>query len=207
MPRNIFSFIFIPILVLTVHTLAQKTRKKLAKPKAQDNVQTPGTFDRLIYWIILVIAVLSTILMGLGWIMGEREMAIVFSVLTLAFWGIIALLKREYNMSYQENEAYFVLNAKGKEYKVYYEDIIDWAPSLNEIQLLDQTKEDKKYIRVNISMLHPEILLRRIVEMTFAGKFQHEKLMDLEDPNREYELVQFLDSYNYSHLVEDYVKQ
>ena len=56
-------------------------------------------------------------------------------------------------------------------------------------------------------MLSPKILLRKIVEMTFEGKFYRAEDDYSEDPTRQYEIVNFLTSNNYGDLVEDYVDQ
>ena len=209
MNENFFRFILIPLIVLTVSVLARFIRNKFAKPKYEDNIQKPGKFDGCLQRIIQTITVISGIFAVLGLIAGEMEMGIVFSVMTLIFLGIIFLLKREYNLTYEENEEYFVLNHKNKEHKVYYENIVDWLPSFNEISILDKTKEDQKYIKVNVAMIKPEILLRKIAEMTFDGKFPHRNHLDPNDPDpmREHEIINFLNGYDYGYLVEDLESQ
>ena len=101
MNRNIFTFIFIPIIVLTMMTIMKIVRNKLAKPNLKNNLQKPGIFDHFILKLITGLAILSGLLTGFGLFIQETEMTIVFSIMTLIFVGIALLLKREYNISYQ----------------------------------------------------------------------------------------------------------
>jgi hypothetical protein len=189
-----------------VGTIAQYTRKKLARPAYEEGdknkIQKPGRFDNGILRLIQGLTIITAIFAVMGWIAGEMEMGIAFSVLTLVFGGVILLLKREYNMSYQENEEYFIYKHKNKEYTVYYENIVDWLPGYNEIQILDETNKDRKYIKVNVAMLKPEILLQKLLEMTYEGKFMTPNPVDPNDSKREDELAVFLNQYNYGYLVE-----
>lgn len=207
MNRNIFTFIFIPIIVLTMMTIMKIVRNKLAKPNLKNNLQKPGIFDHFILKLITGLAILSGLLTGFGLFIQETEMTIVFSIMTLIFVGIALLLKREYNISYQENDTFFILNSKGKEYKVYYENIVDWEPSFNQIRILDETKQDGKYIDVNIAMLKPEKLLINILNMTFSGKFASSNDYSLDDSMRTNEIVDFLKNNNYAYLLDDNMKQ
>ncbi len=203
MDPRLITYIVIPIAVLTTMTLARKLRNKLAKPDVKENVQTPGRFERINLWVIRIIGVFTGLFTLLGAIAGEMEMTLVFLVLTLVFMGAVWLIKREYNMTYQENDEFFILHSKGKEYKVYYENIVDWLPGLNEIQLLDKTREEGDYVRVNVSIFHPEILLKQLVEMTFEGKFHNVGYFHQDqDPHREAELLSFLEQHDYGHLME-----
>jgi len=203
MNGNLFRFVLVPLIIVTVSVLARLTRDKLAKPKYDSSVQRPGKFDGCILRIIQGLAIFTGIFALFGLIINEPVMTMVFFVLTIAFAGIIFLLKREYNLSYEENSEYFVLNHKNKEYKVFYEDIVDWRPSFNEISILDKTREDQKYIKVNIAMVKPEILLRKIAEMTFNGRFPRQNHLESTDPMREQEINNFLNGYNYGYLMDD----
>lgn len=204
MDTTFLRFIAIPIIIIVLSSLARVVRNKWVKPKTEGDVQKPGRFDGCLVKIIQGVTVFAAIFAVIGFIGGEMEMGIVFSVMALIFGGIVLLLKREYNISYQENNEYFVLNHKNQEYKVFYENIVDWIPSYNEISILDKTKEDQKYIRVNVSMVRPEILLSKIADMTFDGQFtQVNNPIDPNDPTREYELIHFLDRYNYGYLIEE----
>lgn len=205
MNSDFFRFVLIPLIIIIVASGARFVRYRLAKPKTESGVQKPGRFDSCLLRIIQAIAIFSGIFAAMGLIAGEMEMGIVFSVLTLIFIGVILLLKREYNLSYQENEDYFILEHKGKTDKVYYKNIVDWLPSYNEIEIWDETQADRKYIKVNIAMIKPEILLRKIAEMTFAGRFA--VLTDPNDPKREQELINFYQNNNYAYLIEDYLEE
>lgn len=81
-------------------------------------------------------------------------MALVFGVLAVVLLASVVLLKRVYNTSYEENFEYFILTSGNKKEQIFYDDIIDWQPLFNEIKILDKTKSDKKYIRVNIKFLN-----------------------------------------------------
>lgn len=202
-----FRFVFIPILILIIYWMTSAIRNRLAKPKYKEDVQTPGLFDNFLLKLLTFLAIFSALLTVLGFFIQETEMTIAFLVLTVIFTLIVMFLKRQYDISYQENPEYFILKAQQKEYKVFYENIVDWQPSFNEIRILDETNSDNKYIRVNIAMLKPEILLRNIAEMTFEGKFYSFEDEYFEDPTREYQITNFLIENNYGYLIEDYVEE
>src|SRR5699024_12275748 len=95
--------------------------------------------------------------------------------------------------SYEENFEYFILICRNKENQVFYENIIDWQPSFNEIKILDKTKSDKKYIRVNIKFFKPEIMLRKMADMAFDGKLN---TINTEETNRKNNTIYYLvDTY------------
>lgn len=206
MNDNIFSFILIPLVVFIVSLVARYIRHKLAEPKFDEGVQKPGGFDRFLLYFITLLAFFSVLFTALGFMMQETEMGIVFLFLTLIFVGIVLLLRREYNIAYRETEEYFILNRKNEEFKVYYENIIDWQPAFNEIWILDKSRADDSYVKVNIAMLKPEILLQRIIEMTAAGKFQQRNNLP-GDPRRQTEIVNHLIQHHYGHLVKDYIEK
>lgn len=202
MNNNLFSFLLIPLIIFIVSLIARWIRQKFAQPESQNGIQKPGGFDRLILNFIIFLTFFSAFFTILGFLMQEREMTIAFLVLTLIFIGIVILLRREYNMSYQETADYFLLKAKNKEYKVYYDNIIDWQPAMNEIWVLDKSRSDRKYVKVNIAMLKPEILLQNILDLTEAGRFEEPGNLD-EDPQRKNEIINYLIQYNYQYLIED----
>ena len=195
MPTYIISAIIIFILTFVVRWF----RGRHVKPTVTDGIQKPGGFDRLIIYIITGITILIGLLAILGVATQNTEMAVVCSDITLIFVGVNFWIRHEYNLTYEENDEYFIATIKGKKYKVYYHHIVDWQPGYNEILIFDQTKEEE-YIKVNISIFKPIILLKKIADMTFEGKFIED---DTKDATREYELVQFYKSYNYSFLIED----
>lgn len=75
---------------------------------------------------------------------------------------------------------------------------------MNEIAILDPTNDPAQYIKVNISIFKPEILLAKIAEKTANGHFVNTERSSLEDPNRKQELVNFYHYYGYEDLLKDY---
>ena len=202
------TYILILIIIFVLSFLARAARNHFVKPKvASDGVQTPGGFDRLLLNLIIGLTVFAGLMAILGAIMRETEMLIVFAVLTVIFLAILIWLRYEYKMTYQENDDFFIYTHKKKEYKVYYDNIDNWAQGHNEIKISDETQPDKKFIRVNIAMIKPNILMRKIADMTFAGKFEASGGIDHSDPKRQHEILNFLVQNGYGHLLKDYVKQ
>lgn len=202
------TYIFIPIIILILSLLSRTVRNRFVKPKvASDGVQTPGGFDRFLLNLITGLTIFAGLMAILGAIMREAEMSIVLAVLTVIFLAILMWLRYEYKMTYQENDDFFIYTHKKKEYKVYYDNIDNWAQGHNEIKISDETQPDKKFIRVNIAMIKPNILMRKIADMTFSGKFEASGGIDHSDPKRQHEILNFLIQNGYGHLVKDYVKQ
>ena len=172
--------------------------------KYNNKIQKPGKFYKFLLSFFIVIDVFLLLLAALGIFMNDKIIALAFGGLGLFLLAIVLFLKRTYNTSYQENADCFILKTKNKEYHVFYENIIDWQPSLNELTVLDNTRSDNKYVRVNMKFFKPEILLRKIVEMTFNGKFS---TSNPEDPNREVETVNYLVNNRYGYLIEDYLEK
>lgn len=204
MNESIVRWLVIPGIIFILFSIGQYLRRKIVKPSYKNDIQTPGKFDNCLLTIIKVITIIPFTVMLLGLITKESEMATVGAVLSLIFIGLIYFLKREYDMSYQENEEFFILKAKKKETKVFYDDIVDWQAGMNEISLLDGTNNSQKWVKVNISMLKPEILLKKIAKKTFDGQFSATDSSSLEDPNREQELINFYHFYGYDYLLDDY---
>ena len=207
MNNNIFAFLIMPAFVFITYLIVSYIRNKIYKPNYENNVQKPGKLERFIVKFLMFLEGFVIIFAVLGILMGEMEMALVFGGLALIFLIIIIFLKRAHDTSYQENDEYFILQTGKKEDRVFYKNIIDWQPSFNEIAILDQTKPDKEYIRVNIKIFKPEILLRKIAEMAFDGKFNNLDPASIEDQNREIETVHYLVNNQYGYLVEDYIKE
>lgn len=205
--NSILRFIIIPLLVVIISLIVRYIRDKIYQPKYEDKVQKPGQLEGCIVKVLSLITIFTLFFALLGFFMKEIEMAIVFGCLSLLFLFIIIILKRAHDTSYQENDEYFILTVRNKEYQVFYENIIDWQPAYNEIALLDKTNPDEAYIKVNLKIFKPEILLRKIADMAFAGKFHSLEQKYLDDPNREVETVNYLVNNNYGYLVEDYVQE
>ena len=182
-------------------------RNKIYKPKYEGNVQKPGTLERIIMKVFIVLDVLVLFFTILGIAMGELEMAIVFGILTLVFLIITFILKRGQDISYEETEEYFIARAGKKEEKVFYNEITGWAPSNNEIEVITQSKGNQKPVRVNLLIFEPEILLRQLADRAFAGKFDHWDLTEEEKYDQRIALIDYLIKYQYGYLVDDYIKQ
>lgn len=172
------------------------------KPKYENKVQRPGKFQKFIMYLLMFVGVFSLFVSVAGFLAKVTEMALAFGVIAVVILASVILLKRAYNTSYEENFEYFILISGNKENQVFYENIIDWQPSFNEIKILDKTKSDKKYIRVNIKFFKPEILLRKMADMAFDGKFN---TINPKDPNRKIDTVYYLVDNRYGYLVGDYV--
>lgn len=207
MNNNIFSYVVFPLFILSVYWLANLARKKLVKPKLDDRVQTPGGFDKFLLYLITFIAVFSAFFSILGFMMQETEMGTVFLVLTLIFLAIVLYLRRKYDISYQENNEYFIWTEQRKEYKVFYENIVDWQPYNNEIKIFDETHPENDYIHVNVAMIRPEIMLQKVAEMTLEGKFDGSNNKHLDESWRKNEIINFLSQNNYGHLVNDLLEE
>lgn len=199
--------LLIPALVIIISLIVNYIRDKIYKPKYEGKVQKPGKLEGCIMKILIVLDIFSISFSVMGIFMKETEMAIVFACLALLFLFAIILLKHAHDTSYQENTEYFILKVKNKEYQVFYDNIVDWQPSYNEIAILDKTNPDEGYIKVNIKIFKPEILLRKIADMTFEGKFRSQDQKYFQDPNREVETVNYLVNHNYKYLVEDYIQK
>lgn len=190
--------------MLGVFISVRLLRRKVYKPEYEKNVQRPGKWERTILVIITIITIIAILGAVMGILTQVTEMALVFGGMALFFGLIILVLKRAYNTSYQENEKYFILKTHNQEYKVFYENIIDWRPSYNEISIMDATQSEGKYIRVNIKIFKPEILLRNIADMAFEEKFSTE---DRNDPYKKAETIHYIANYGYGYLVEDYLEK
>lgn len=204
MNSGIFTFIIIPVIVFVTFVLVRFIRHKVYKPKYEDNVQKPGRLERAIVAFLMFLNCIVILGAISGILMKETEMAIVFGVLALIFLISIIILQRAHNTSYQENSEYFILKSNNKEYQVFYENIIDWQPAYNEISVLDASRIDGKYIRVNIRMFKPEILLRKITDMAFDEKF---KGPNADDPYKKAETVYYIANNGYGYLMEDYLEK
>lgn len=207
MQNNFLRYLLIAVIVTVVSFGVRFVRHKLYKPKYEDNVQKPGKLETFIANFLLVLGVFLLLLTIAGLLMQEMEMVLVMGAITLIYFALVFVLKRAHDTSYQENEEYFILTVQKKEYKVFYEDITDWQPFYNEIGVFDKTQPEKDYIRVNIKIFKPEILLRKIADMAVEGKFDGTSEIFLENQDRTEETINYIVNNRYGYLVDDYVKQ
>lgn len=177
---------------------------KMYQYETENRVQRPGKLQKLTMVSLIALDSFLILFTIMGVSMGEREMTLVFGGLAFFFLVIILFLKRAYNTSYLENNEYFILRVRNEEYQVFYDDIIDWKPSFNEIAIVDRAKPNQKYIRVNIRFFRPEILLRTVADMAFEGKFDNMNQTD-QFESKKINTVYYLVDNHYGYLVEDYV--
>lgn len=207
MNDKMLTFFIITLTTIVISVIARYIRNKVYKPKYENGVQKPGKLEGFIITILILIATLLALMAVLGVSMKETEMAIVSGVLALFLFAIIVLLKQALKVSYQENTDYFILKSKNKEYQVFYENIVDWQPALNEIAILDKSRTDEKYVKINIKLFKPEILLRKIADRTFEGKLYSSDKDYLEGASKETEIVCYLVNNNYGYLIKDYIEE
>ena len=206
MNDRILTFVIITLTTVILSSLARYIRNKIYKPKYENGVQKPGKLEGCLLKFLILIAVLLAMMAALGVSINDTEMAIVSGVFALIVFAIIILLKQAYSISYQENEEYFILKSRNKEVQVFYENIVDWQPSFNEIAILDKSKADEKYVKINIKLFKPEILLRKIADRTFDGKMYSLNKDYLEGASKEKEIVRYLVNNNYGYLIKDYIE-
>lgn len=202
----LISFITFVVLAFIVPRILTYWRKNYKQPKYSTKKQTPGKFNPFITKVpvvLLAVVILGT-LTAIG--MDDIEMTIAFGVLLTIFLVLFYFIQRKYDIAYQEKEEYFLLRLWKREYKVHYDDIIDWRPSIHGITVLDESQLEKGYIDVKMAVLKPEILLRKVAEMTFEGKFPRRDDQKPEDPLKKTEMVNFLTIAGYDYLIRDYLK-
>lgn len=182
-------------------------KKKIYEPKYDNGVQKPGKIAGFITKYLIIIDVILLILLVSGAMGKDSEVTFVTGGLIIFVFAIILLLKHSYNTSYQENHEYFIINIGKKEHKIKYENIENWKPTFNEISVLDKTNIKNEYVRVNIVLFKPEILLRTLADMTFNGNFRRSLDGNLEDLYRKEEIVAYLYNNKYGYLIEDYIEK
>lgn len=180
---------------------------KVHKPRIKDGVQTPGKATSVIRILLIAMDAVFIFMMVLGIVGKIKDLSLVAGGLAIFTTAIIFLLKHLYNTSYQEDDESLIIRNGKKEVKVYYDDIINWKPTYNEISVLDKTKEDEGYIRINIAFFKPIVLIRRLTDMTFEGKFHTSDQKYFEDPYRKREIVAYLVNNHYGYLIKDYIDQ
>lgn len=91
--------------------------------------------------------------------------------------------------------------------RVYYENITDWIPLKKQIAVVDPTQREDFYVVVNFVFHDPEILLRKLTEMTFAQKFKREEGNQSDDPYREQEFIDHLEKNGYGYIIEEFLQE
>lgn len=149
---------------------------------------------------------------GLASILGsiyyrDAEMATVFMVLMLICATLVFFTRRKFKKYYAESDDYFLVKTYPRATRVYYDDISDWEPLSKKIRVLDKTRKDNRYVCVFFKFSEPERLLRKLTEMTFAGKFNQSGSSHSEDPNREQELINHLRKNGYEYIIEEVLEE
>ncbi len=194
------------IVAYTVPRITRYYIKNYKQPKYSTKLQKPGQSSIFITKVPTALLIVTGFGALMGFLTRDTEMTIVFGVLLLIISFIFFFIQRKYNMSYQEKEEYFISRVKKDEYKVYYDDIIDWQLSVHGIEVLDGTRPEQGYVNVIIGLFKPEMLLRRVAEMTFDGKFIQTDDRKNEDPQKKTDMVNFLTIAGYDYLIRDYLE-
>lgn len=198
MPSLVTRMIFIFILMFVLNTV----RRYLAHKSVQRKVELPSKIQRIGLKVQLFLPFITAPLAIMGFVLQDIGFAIASLVLTLAFVVITFFTYRKFKKIYEENDEYFLLNGQYFIHVVRYENIIDWVPLDKQIGVLDKTKEEDVYYCVNLNYSNPKILLEKLAEMTFSGKFNAS-----DDKNHEQELINFLQKHGYGNILEEFSKE
>ena len=199
------STFFIRIVLITsIFVLAAFLRAKFSKPRVENQQQKPGKLQRLALIILISVTIIFALMAILGIVMNEIQMGFISGVLALVMSATSMYINSSLKTSYEENEEFFGIKVKNKENKLFYKDISNWDTSLNEMIVYGPPEQNTQPLKINVVFFKPELLLRKIADMTFEGKFLHAHNKVSNDLNREKEIVNFLVSNQYGYLVEDY---
>lgn len=195
--------------LIIIVSVAIWVQRKASQGKFKQNVQKPRQLKSFFTRVMMLLTILMGIFAALGAVMGELEMAIVFSVIFIMFTLFSYFMRRKFDMTYQETDDYFIFINKEDEYKVFYEDIVYWQWGINDLSVLDGTRADERNVHIRLDYFHPEILLRTLAEMTFDDKFpRRDEDVYTEDPMKKKEMIQFLHWTDYKYLIKDeYTKE
>lgn len=196
--RMLFIFVFIFLLNLV---------RRFAFTRALKNkVEMPNRIQRVALGIQTFIVYLFLFMAIIGVVMKDAEMAIVPLVLTVIAGTIVYFTRRKFKKYYEETDEYFYLNGQYQVDYIYYENITDWVPLKKQIGVLDPTQSEDQYVIVNFVFHDPEILLEKLANMTFAGKFEQADESKMNDPLRKQEFIDHLKKNGYGHIVEGYLE-
>lgn len=197
---------YLIVLALIVSVIiAMRIQRKASKGKFKQNVQKPGFLKTFFTRVMMLLTILMGGFTVIGSIMGEMEMAIVFSVIFIIFAILTYFMRRKFDTTYQETDDYFILRKRKEEYKVFFEDITywDWGAD-SEIFILDGTKSDNEFISIRMDYFNPEFLIRTLADMTFDNKFPRREFdVYPGDSMKKKEMVQFLHWTDHKYLVKD----
>lgn len=191
-----YGFIFLLLLIINIAARIYDSKQTHKK------VESPHIVQHIGYNMMFVPTVVVGLMVLIGMMMKDTEMTIVSSFFTLIFFALLYFIRRKFRRLYREKDKYFFLDGQYISFQVEYEDIIDWIPLSKQIGVRDGTTDDDLYICINLKFAEPEILFRKLLEMTFAGKFKNTDGSTSEDPTREQELIDLLQKQGYGHIVE-----
>lgn len=201
MPRfYIYAFIF--ILTFIINTIGRVHAFKSAYKK----IEMPSIIQRVGYNMMFIPTIVIILLTIFSLFSDDLEFLIVCSIMTVVFLIITYFTRRKFRRLYRETEEHFIMNGQYLAFQVEYDDIVDWIPLPKQIGVLDGTREDGPYLCLHYKFADLEILLRKLAEMTFAGKFPQTDENKMDDPYREQELIDHLQKHGYGHIIEE-VKQ
>ena len=191
-----YGFIFLLLLIINIAARSYDSKQTHKK------VESPHIVQRIGYNMMFVPTVVVGLMVLIGMMLKDTEMTIVSAFFTLIFFTLLYFIRRKFRRLYREKDEYFFLDGQYIAFQVEYEDIIDWIPLSKQIGVRDGTTEDDLYICINLKFAEPEILFRKLLEMTFAGKFKNTDGSTSEDPTCEQESIDFLQKQGYGHIVE-----
>lgn len=173
----------------------------------KNKIEIPSKFQRFFLGVQVVLTGLMAFFTLIGLLMKDTEMTIMFFVMTVIFSAILYGIRRKFKRYYEENEDFFYLNGQYMVDRVYYENITDWIPLKKQIAVVDPTQREDFYVVVNFVFHDPEILLRKLTEMTFAKKFKWEEGSPSDDPYREQEFIDHLEKNGYGYIIEEFLQE
>lgn len=191
---------FVFILVFIMNLMRRIARNKSPKK----TLRMPTTVQKIGLYVLIVLTFLMVLLVIVGLLTGTNEMWIVSAIIAVIFGTLIYFSRRKFNSFYEENDEYFILKDEYWAFKMYYDDISDWSTTSKEIGVYGPTENEKLYIYINYSYAEPEILLRKLTEMTLDGKFYKENPANRNDPNRIEELKAHLQKNNYDYILDQF---
>jgi uncharacterized membrane protein YphA (DoxX/SURF4 family) len=173
----------------------------------KNKIEIPSKFQRFFLGVQVVLTVLMGLFTLVGLLMKNTEMTIMFFVMTVIFSVILFGIRRKFRRYYEENEESFYLNEQYMVNRIYYENITDWIPLKKRIGVVDPTQREDFYVVVNFVFHNPEILLRRLTEMTLAKKFKRKDGSQSDDPYREQEFIDHLEKNGYGYIIEEFLQE
>lgn len=161
----------------------------------------------------MAVAILCAFFSVSGIIINDLEVAIVFAVVMFICSLLTTSIQRKYDMTYQETDEYLIMTIKGDKYKVYYDNISDWQWNLSVIFIQDESWSENDFLNIHCRLLRPEILITKLIEMAFSGKFPRrdgiypDHSVDSNDPTRGKELVRMIKYDAYYYLLDEKFKE